>query len=87
MKMLMYWYKLLKEANIETYEVERMALDIAKWENVVKDKMRHIEQFEKQQGHQYGRLEDEGPLKNGFCRRALPKKFKNIGIYRKKMTV
>ena len=87
MTMLMYWYKLLKEANIETYEVERMALDIAKWKSVVKDRMRHIEQFEKQQGHQYGRLEDEGPLKNGFCRRALLKKFKNIGIYRKKMTV
>ena len=28
-------------------------------ENVVKDKMRHIEQFEKQQGHQYRKHEDE----------------------------
>ena len=27
--------------------------------NMVKNRMRHIEQFEKQQGHQYRRQEDE----------------------------
>ena len=47
----MYWHRLLKEANIEAHEVERIAMDRAKWENVVKDRMRHIEQFEKHQGH------------------------------------
>ena len=36
-----------------------MAMDRAKWKNVVKDRMRCIEQFEKQQGHQYRRNEDE----------------------------
>ena len=52
---LTYWHKLLKEANIEAHEVERMAVDRAKWRNVDKDSMRRIEQFEKQQGHQYRR--------------------------------
>ena len=56
---LMYWHRLLKEANIEAHEVERIAMDRAKWKNVVKDRMRHIEQFEKQQGHQYIRHENE----------------------------
>ena len=55
MTMLMYWHKLLMEANIETHEVERMAMDRTKWKNVVKDTMRHVEQFEKQQRHQYRR--------------------------------
>ena len=36
-----------------------MATDRAKWKDVVKDRMRHIEQFEKQQGHQYRRHEDD----------------------------
>ena len=59
MTTLTYWHKLLKEANIETLEVERIAMDRAKWKNMVKNRMRHIEQFEKQQGHQYRRQEDE----------------------------
>ena len=57
--MLMYWHILLKGANIEPHEVERIAMDRTKWENVVKDRMRHIGQFEKQQGHQYRRHENE----------------------------
>ena len=52
MMMLTYWHKLLKEANKEPHEVERIAMDRTEWRNVVKDRMRHIEQFEKQQGHQ-----------------------------------
>ena len=59
MTMLTHWHKLLKEANIEPHEVEKIAMDRTSWRNVVKDRMRHIEQFEKQQGHQYGRHENE----------------------------
>ena len=59
MTTLSYWHKLLKEANIETHDVERIAMDRAKWKNMVKNRMRHIEQFEKQQGYQYRRQEDE----------------------------
>ena len=59
MTTLAYWHKLLKKANIETHEVERITMDRAKWENVVKDRRRHIEECEKQQGHQYRRHEDE----------------------------
>ena len=59
MTTLTYWHKLLKEGNIETHEVERIAMDRTKWRNVVKDRMRHLEQFEKQLGHQYRRYEDE----------------------------
>ena len=53
--MFEYWQKLLKEANIEAHEAERIAMDRVIWKNVVKDRMRHIEEFEKQQGHQYRR--------------------------------
>ena len=59
MTTLMYWHRLLKEANIEVHEVERIAMDRAKWKNVVKDIMRHIEQFQKQHRHQYIRHENE----------------------------
>ena len=41
MTTLTYWQRPLKEANIETHEVERMVMDRAKWKNVVKDRMRH----------------------------------------------
>ena len=51
MTMLTYWHKLLKEANIETHEVERIAIDRTNLRNMVQDGMRHIELFEKQQGH------------------------------------
>ena len=57
--MLTYWHKLLREANIEPHEVERIAMDRTKWRNLVKDRMRHLEQFEKQLGHQYRRHENE----------------------------
>ena len=56
---LTYWHKLLKCANMETHEVEKMAMDRAKWKNLVKERMKHIDQFEKQQGHQYRRNEDD----------------------------
>ena len=56
MTMLTYWHKVLREANIEAHEVERIAMDRAKGGNVVKDRMRHIEQFEK---HQYRRYDNE----------------------------
>ena len=45
MTMLTYLHKLLKEANIEPHEIEKIAMDRAEWRNVVKDRMRHIEQF------------------------------------------
>ena len=59
MTTLAYWRKLLKEANIEVHEVERIAMDRVKWKNVVESRKRHIEQFEKQQEHQYRRHDDE----------------------------
>ena len=59
MTMLTHWHKLLKEANIEHHAVERIAMDRTEWRNVVKDRMRHIEQFKKQQGHRYARHENE----------------------------
>ena len=59
MTTLAYWHRLLKEANIEVLEVERIAMDRVKWKNVVESRMRHIEQLEKQQGHQYRRHDDE----------------------------
>ena len=59
MTTLAYWHRLLKEANIEVHEVERIAMDRVKWKNVVESRMRHIEQFEKQQGHQYRRHDDD----------------------------
>ena len=59
MTTLAYWHRLLKEANIEVHEVERIAMDRVKWKNMVESRMRHIEQFEKQQGHQYRRHDDE----------------------------
>ena len=63
MTTLTYWHKLLKEANIKAHEVERIAMDRAKWKNVVKDRMRYIEKFEKQLGHQYIRHENEELIK------------------------
>ena len=56
MTTLAYWHKLLKEANIEVHEVQRIAMDRVKWKNVIESKMRQIEQFGKQQGHQCRRL-------------------------------
>ena len=53
MTTLTCWLKLMEDGNIEAHEVERIAMDKAKWKNMVKDRMRHIEQFEKQQWHQY----------------------------------
>ena len=47
MTILKYWHKLLKEANIETHEVDAIGMDRAQWTNLVKDRMRHIVQFEK----------------------------------------
>ena len=59
MTALLYWHRLLRETNIEVCEVERIAMDRAKWKNIVKDRMRHIEEVEKKQGHQYIRHENE----------------------------
>ena len=59
MTTLAYWHSLLKKANIEVHEVERIAMDRVKWKNMVESRMRQIEQFEKQQGHQYRRHDDE----------------------------
>ena len=44
---------------IEVHEVERIAMERVKLKNVVESRMRHIEQFEKQQGHQYRRHDHE----------------------------
>ena len=59
MTTLAYWHKLSKEANVEVHEVERIAMVRVKWKNVVESRMRHREQFKKQQGHQYRRHDDE----------------------------
>ena len=59
MTTLAYWHRLLKEANIEVHEVQRIVMDRVKWKNMVESRMRHIEQFEKQQGHQYRRHDYE----------------------------
>ena len=40
MMTLAYWHKLLKEANIEVHEVERIAMDGVKWKNVFESRMR-----------------------------------------------
>ena len=49
-KTIIYWKKLLREANIEA---GRMAQDRSAWKEAVMKRVAHMEKYEKQQGHHY----------------------------------
>ena len=52
-KTIIYWKKLLKEAIIDWTEAGRVAQDRSAWKEAVMKRVKHMEKYEKQQGHHY----------------------------------
>ena len=61
-KTVLYWKRLMREAGWDYTEVERLANDRKKWKSMVMERMKHLEQWEKQQGHRYEWAQDEERL-------------------------
>lgn len=63
-KTVLYWKKLMREAGWDWLEVDRMASDREVWRAMVGERMRHIESWDRQQGHRYERGEREVRVDN-----------------------
>ena len=52
-KTIIYWKRLLTEANSDWTDAGRMAQDRSAWREAVMKRVAHMEMYEKQQGHHY----------------------------------
>ena len=52
-KTLLYWRRLLREAGIDCTDVERLSSDRKVWKDLVMERMRHLDVYERQKGHGY----------------------------------
>lgn len=52
-KTVLYWKKMLKECGADWTDVERLCSDREGWRKRVKERMEHLEVWEKQRGHRY----------------------------------
>jgi hypothetical protein len=50
-KTVLYWKRLLKEANIDWADIGRITQDRDEWRGIVNARMSHIESWERQRGH------------------------------------
>ena len=52
-KTVLYWKRLLGEAGIDCMDVERFTGERTVWKMLVREKMCHLEKWERQRGHKY----------------------------------
>ena len=52
-KTVMYWKGILTEAGIDWADVSRLASDRSGWKKLVKERMDHMDVYERQLGHGY----------------------------------
>ena len=67
-----YWRRLLQEANLEENMLEHMAKDRLSWRNIVLKRIEHIEEYERQKGHQYNRPENTPIITERNIRLMIP---------------
>ena len=58
-KTVLYWRRLVREAGWDVLDVERRASDRDEWREMVRERMLHLERWEKQKGHRYELEEGE----------------------------
>ena len=52
-KTVLYWKRMLNECGVDWTDVERLCSDRDGWKECVRERMRHLEKWERQQGHLY----------------------------------
>ena len=52
-KTVLYWKRVLNECGVDWTDMERVCSDRDGWKKCVSDRMRHLERWERQQGHRY----------------------------------
>jgi len=52
-KTVLYWKKLLNECGVDWTDVERLCGNRDEWKKVVKERMNHVDVWERQRGHRY----------------------------------
>lgn len=52
-KTILYWKKVLREADVDWCDVERLVNDREGWKEIISARMGHLEEWERQRGHQY----------------------------------
>ena len=50
-KTVSYWKKLLREAGIDTTDMARLTGDRREWKGLVRDRMKHVSEWERSRGH------------------------------------
>ena len=50
---MLYWKRVLNECGVDWTDMERVCSDRDGWKKCVSDRMRHLERWERQQGHRY----------------------------------
>ena len=61
-KTQLYWIKMMKDADMAWAEVDWLAHDKPGWKRLVEERMKHLDLYERQQGHKYERATDEQPM-------------------------
>ena len=64
-KTVCYWKKLLKEAGIDWTNLAGVTSDRKKWKSLVKERMSHLEKWERSRGHQWNGEEVERNVRVG----------------------
>ena len=52
-KTVLYWKKVLRESGIDWTDIERVCKDRVGWKERVQERMRHLDKWERQRGHEY----------------------------------
>ena len=52
-KTVLYWKRVLKECGVDWTDVERVCSDRDGWKECVRERMNHLDKWERQQGHMY----------------------------------
>ena len=58
----LYWKRVLKEANVDWTNVESLGNDRVEWKRYVRERMDHLNKWEKQKSHKYEWEEKETPI-------------------------
>ena len=73
-KTILYWKKVLKESGLDYTEVGKMTQEKKVWKSTVRERIRHLEEFDKSRGNKYDgeRIErnvqvDASELKCNYC--------------------
>ena len=61
-KTILYWKKMMKEAGWDWTDVERLVNDRKGWKSMIRERMGHLDTWERQHGHEYEWKENEERL-------------------------